>query len=204
MVADSSTDSLISWTAEGDCFMVTDPPELSRKVLPVYFKHGNWQSFVRQLNMYGFHKINDLAYGGVFGDAQLWMFKHPCFRRGELRLLQGIKRRGTKHGRSASPEPAGPAAPEAVCATRPAPARPAEPAAQTQTQTPAERDPRVSDILDDPVSAAPGPPADGYMGGLRDCISALQRSNAELQRENQEMRAAIASCQGAFAGIMRN
>ncbi|KAJ2787191.1 Flocculation suppression protein [Coemansia interrupta] len=96
MVADSSTDSLISWVAEGDCFKVTDPVGFSRNVLPVYFKHGNWQSFVRQLNMYGFHKINDLAYGGIFGDTQLWMFKHPFFQRGELKMLQKIKRRGPK------------------------------------------------------------------------------------------------------------
>ncbi|KAJ1723168.1 Flocculation suppression protein [Coemansia erecta] len=96
MVADSTTDSLISWVAEGDCFKVTDPVGFSRNVLPVYFKHGNWQSFVRQLNMYGFHKINDLAYGGVFGDTQLWMFKHPFFQRDELKMLQKIKRRGPK------------------------------------------------------------------------------------------------------------
>ncbi|KAJ2380274.1 Flocculation suppression protein, partial [Coemansia sp. RSA 2603] len=96
MVADSTTDCLISWVAEGDCFKVTDPVGFSRNVLPVYFKHGNWQSFVRQLNMYGFHKINDLAYGGVFGDTQLWMFKHPFFQRGELKMLQKIKRRGPK------------------------------------------------------------------------------------------------------------
>ncbi|PIA16306.1 winged helix DNA-binding domain-containing protein, partial [Coemansia reversa NRRL 1564] len=93
MVADPDTDNLISWTTEGDCFKVTDPPEFSQTVLPSYFKHGNWQSFVRQLNMYGFHKINDLAYGGVFGDAQLWMFKHPHFQRDQLNMLQRIKRR---------------------------------------------------------------------------------------------------------------
>ncbi|KAJ2462815.1 Flocculation suppression protein, partial [Coemansia sp. RSA 2322] len=91
MVADASTDKLISWTTDGDCFKVTDPMEFARDVLPSYFKHGNWQSFVRQLNMYGFHKVNDLAYGGIFGDTQLWMFKHPFFQRGELGKLQRIK-----------------------------------------------------------------------------------------------------------------
>ncbi|KAJ1733102.1 Flocculation suppression protein, partial [Coemansia sp. Benny D160-2] len=96
MVADKNTDALISWSAEGDSFKVTDPVEFARQVLPAYFKHGNWQSFVRQLNMYGFHKISDLAYGGIFGDAQLWMFKHYYFRRGELKQLQNIKRRGPK------------------------------------------------------------------------------------------------------------
>ncbi|KAJ1945690.1 Flocculation suppression protein, partial [Kickxella alabastrina] len=96
MVSDTNTDKLISWASDGDCFKVTDPMEFSREVLPAYFKHGNWQSFVRQLNMYGFHKINDLAYGGIFGDTQLWMFKHPFFQRGELKMLQKIKRRGPK------------------------------------------------------------------------------------------------------------
>ncbi|ORX68575.1 winged helix DNA-binding domain-containing protein, partial [Linderina pennispora] len=93
MVSDSKTDQLISWTADGDSFQVMDPMELSQEILPLYFKHGNWQSFVRQLNMYGFHKVNDLEYGGVFGDTQLWMFKHLHFLRGQPKRLQMIKRR---------------------------------------------------------------------------------------------------------------
>lgn len=51
--------SLIAWTDAGanSSFSVLDPTEFSRTVLPQFFKHNKWQSFVRQLNMYGFHKV---------------------------------------------------------------------------------------------------------------------------------------------------
>ncbi|PWN53769.1 hypothetical protein IE53DRAFT_309651, partial [Violaceomyces palustris] len=36
----------------GTAFSVANPAEFSRVVLPNWFKHSSWQSFVRQLNMY--------------------------------------------------------------------------------------------------------------------------------------------------------
>ncbi|KAK3828798.1 MAG: HSF-type DNA-binding-domain-containing protein [Benniella sp.] len=50
MVEDSSIQSLISWAKEGDMFYVHNCIKLSDVVLPKFFKHNNWQSFVRQLN----------------------------------------------------------------------------------------------------------------------------------------------------------
>ncbi|KAJ2078720.1 Flocculation suppression protein [Coemansia sp. RSA 988] len=204
MVADPDTDKLISWTAEGDCFKVTDPPEFSQTVLPSYFKHGNWQSFVRQLNMYGFHKINDLAYGGVFGDTQLWMFKHPHFQRNQLSMLQKIKRRGAKPvlpAQPASPELNGAAEsvmPEISQSTNPVSSVSkvsAQPAGDTLNET--------SSTYSDSASVSPNQNMGEYIEELKGCIADLQRSNVELQRENQEMRTAITGCQSAFAGIVR-
>ncbi|CAG8744387.1 1243_t:CDS:2 [Dentiscutata erythropus] len=97
MVEDQSIQHLISWAISGDVFSVSNPTEFSKTVLPQYFKHNNWQSFVRQLNMYGFHKVNDMFHANPTSESQAWEFKHPEFRRGQLAALQNIKRKSAKH-----------------------------------------------------------------------------------------------------------
>lgn len=52
MVDDSSTDKIVSWSPTNNSFVVWDPPEFARDLLPKYFKHNNFSSFVRQLNTY--------------------------------------------------------------------------------------------------------------------------------------------------------
>lgn len=52
MVDDPSTEATVSWSPAGDTFVVWDPPTFSRDLLPKYFKHNNFSSFLRQLNTY--------------------------------------------------------------------------------------------------------------------------------------------------------
>jgi hypothetical protein len=49
MLEDGSQD-LICWSSTGDYFSVYNSALFSKEILPQYFKHNNWQSFVRQLN----------------------------------------------------------------------------------------------------------------------------------------------------------
>ncbi|XP_068634377.1 heat stress transcription factor B-2a-like isoform X2 [Aristolochia californica] len=83
LVDDPSIDDIISWNEDGSTFIVWRPAEFARDLLPKYFKHNNFSSFVRQLNTYGFRKIV----------PDRWEFVNDCFRRGEKRLLCDIHRR---------------------------------------------------------------------------------------------------------------
>ena len=46
-------DECFEWNEEGTQFWVTNVEIFSRDVLPGYFKHNNYASFIRQLNIYG-------------------------------------------------------------------------------------------------------------------------------------------------------
>ena len=48
---------IIHWSKNGSYIVITNTHALTKKILPIYFNHQNYCSFVRQLNMYNFHKI---------------------------------------------------------------------------------------------------------------------------------------------------
>lgn len=97
MLEDQSIKHLIAWSHSADSFIMSPSTEFS-KVLASYFKHTNISSFVRQLNMYGFHKVSDVFHTGA-PDSPLWEFKHGGgnFRKGDLAGLKDIKRRASRH-----------------------------------------------------------------------------------------------------------
>jgi HSF-type DNA-binding len=97
ILEDEKIQNMINWIADGSAFRVASPSEFSRIVLPTYFKHANWQSFVRQLNMYGFHKVTNSNASPDDPQSQVWEFRHPNFRRGEIHLLSDIKRKSSRH-----------------------------------------------------------------------------------------------------------
>ena len=87
MVSDPSTDAIVRWTEDGNSFVVLDEFSFAKQLLPLYFRHKNFSSFIRQLNFYNFSKRAV--------DGKYIRLQHPYFKRNQLHLLQLIKRKST-------------------------------------------------------------------------------------------------------------
>lgn len=65
---------IIYWASNGLEFIIKDVVKFEEIVLPHYFRHNKMNSFVRQLNMYGFHKIKHNSFKSTF--------RHEHFQKG--------------------------------------------------------------------------------------------------------------------------
>jgi len=80
--------SITTWSTDGKSFIIRDVDSFAKSVLPLYFKHSKFSSFVRQLNFYSFRKLraeNDDRNINV-------RFAHEYFLRGQPELLHKITR----------------------------------------------------------------------------------------------------------------
>jgi len=94
---DSCDPTVAGWSEEGDTFVVKDPKKFESVIIPQFFKHSKFSSFVRQLNFYSFRKLknNDslrLDPKKEAETANYWKFKHENFIQGKPHLLTEIKR----------------------------------------------------------------------------------------------------------------
>ncbi|CAK8567108.1 unnamed protein product [Lathyrus sativus] len=90
VVDDPSTDAIVSWSPNNNSFIIKDHIEFAKNVLRNYFNHDNFSSFVRQLNSYGFNKIN----------PNKWEFANEYFLKDQYHLLGNIHRKKAVHSHS--------------------------------------------------------------------------------------------------------
>uniref|UniRef100_A0A7S4B7R2 HSF-type DNA-binding domain-containing protein n=2 Tax=Chrysotila carterae TaxID=13221 RepID=A0A7S4B7R2_CHRCT len=87
IVSSPASDGLICWSEYGESFKIIDRTKFAQDVLPLYFKHDNLRSFIRQLNIYGFQRCPNAS-----GRDRTMEFFHPMFTRNGLRNLKDMKR----------------------------------------------------------------------------------------------------------------
>jgi len=87
IVSSPASDNLVCWSDHGESFRIVDRTKFAQDVLPLYFKHDNLRSFIRQLNIYGFQRVPNAS-----GRDRTMEFQHPMFTRNGVRQLKEIKR----------------------------------------------------------------------------------------------------------------
>ncbi|EGR30077.1 hypothetical protein IMG5_142700, partial [Ichthyophthirius multifiliis] len=75
MLENQNYQDIVCWNEDGKSFLIRKQNAFRDQLLPQYFKHNNYASFVRQLNMYDFHKVRNES-----GDSE---YKNDLFQKGK-------------------------------------------------------------------------------------------------------------------------
>ncbi|KAE8674755.1 Heat stress transcription factor B-4 [Hibiscus syriacus] len=188
LVDDPSSDHIVSWGEDDTTFVVWRPPEFARDLLPNYFKHNNFSSFVRQLNTYGFRKIV----------PDRWEFANEFFKKGEKHLLCEIHRRKTAqpqvaginhhHHNPHSPLVDGPG-------IFPFPSR--------VSISPPDSDEQGNWCDSPPVSSARGGTGVSVLGsGYNSSVTALSEDNERLRKRNSLLMSELAHMKKLYNDII--
>ncbi|KAB8091907.1 hypothetical protein EE612_017605 [Oryza sativa] len=180
LVDDPSTDDVVSWGEDEATFVVWRPPEFARDLLPNYFKHNNFSSFVRQLNTYGFRKIV----------ADRWEFANEFFRKGAKHLLSEIHRRKSSSCSQPQPPPPFPMHQHYPLSLFSPPTTPRSPPVGAAAAA-------AYHFQEEYCSS----PAD-YAGGGGDLLAALSEDNRQLRRRNSLLLSELAHMRKLYNDII--
>lgn len=76
--------SIITWLPHGRSWRILQQREFEEKVIPLYFRHGRFSSFTRQVSGWGFNRIT--------AGADFNSYYHELFLRGKPHLCHQMKR----------------------------------------------------------------------------------------------------------------
>ena len=80
--------SIMSWSDHGRCFRILDKTAFEKTIMPIFFKSVHYDSIRRQLNIWGFKRVNEVS-GGYY---------HEKFLRGQETLSHLIERNTSQSG----------------------------------------------------------------------------------------------------------
>ena len=165
---------------DGLTFIVKNTVLFETTIIPQFFKHNKFSSFVRQLNFYGFRKVkfsNSLRIDRALEaeTSKFWRFRHDSFRRGREDLLTEIKRMpsASSSSSSSSSSPSSSAAPPSI----PAAGGGAKAVAPAPSILPSSADPRLVAAAS---SSADGSRLETEMRELKQRVAFMSRSIDEL------------------------
>jgi hypothetical protein len=87
---------IVAWNAHGRSWRVLKPREFESKVIPTYFEHAKYSSFIRQANGWGFRRATQ--------GRDRNSYYHEMFLRGLPHLCKMMKRPGVSEKQTADPE----------------------------------------------------------------------------------------------------
>jgi len=87
-------ESIVSWLPHGNAFKVHNVPDFVSNILPLFFKQTKYKSFQRQLNLWGFERIQNGPEKGAY--------YHKQFLRDESALCRHLTRQRAKKVSSAT------------------------------------------------------------------------------------------------------